>query len=99
MSPLRVLRGFLFGGIGGLIGFLLIEFLPPPFPSPPFRQFMIEDMIRRTQGALPPVSGEQQGLMGLILGMSIGGLLGLSEGIAEGNAAKLKRTFLWFLGL
>src|SRR5688500_6551066 len=95
MSPVRVLRGFIFGGLGGALGWLLVEFLPPPFPSPPSRPFLTE----RPGAVVPPVTPEQMGLLGIVLGLCIGGLLGISEGMAEGTVSRLKRALLWFVGL
>jgi len=95
MSPVRVLRGFLFGAMGGVLGWALIEFLRPPFPSPPFRPFELE----RPGAIPPPVTPEQSGLLGLMLGLCIGGFLGLSEGLAEGTTARFQRALAWFLGL
>jgi pSer/pThr/pTyr-binding forkhead associated (FHA) protein len=95
MSPLRVLRGFVFGAMGGVLGWLLIEFLPPPFPSPPFRPFLWE----RPGAPLPQVTVEQSGMLGLMLGLCIGGFLGLSEGMAEGTTARFRRVLAWFVGL
>lgn len=92
MSPLRVLRGFIFGAIGGILGWVLVEFLPAPFPSPPFRPFLLE----RPGAALPPVATQDMALLGVVLGLAIGGFLGLSEGIAEGTASRLWRSLGWF---
>src|SRR4051794_36529816 len=96
MSPLRVLRGFIFGGIGGFLGWVLVEFLPPPFPSPPFRPATFEGL---GPGHMPSMTAGVEGLIGLCLGLAIGGLLGISEGIAEGTMSRFRRVFLWFLGL
>lgn len=91
MSPLRVLRGLVFGGLGGLLGWALIEFLPPPFPSPPFRPAMFE-MAKE----MPPVRPQDMGLQGLVLGLAIGAFLGLSEGIGEGTRSRFLRAFWVF---
>lgn len=91
MSPVRVLRGFIFGGIGGFLAWLLCEFLPPPFPSPPFRIHLWESGV-----APPPIGPDLAGVQGLILGLCIGGFLGISEGIGEGTYARFRRSALWF---
>lgn len=92
MSPLRVLRGFIFGAMGGVLGWVLVEFLPAPFPSPPFRPYLLE----RPGVPIPPVSATDMGLLGIVLGLAIGGFLGLSEGIAEGTVGRLRRALGWF---
>lgn len=95
MSPVRVLRGFTLGGIGGVLGWFLIEFLPPPFPSPPFRPGAFE-----APGAIiPSITPTDSGLQGIILGLCIGGMLGISEGVAEGTASRFRRSLFAFLGL
>ncbi|HTE20735.1 MAG TPA: FHA domain-containing protein, partial [Armatimonadota bacterium] len=92
MSPLRVLRGFIFGALGGLLGWILTEFLPFPYPFQPARY--------EGPGMVPPQVGlEGLGLVGLALGLAIGGFLGLSEGMAEGTASRFRRALFTFLGL
>lgn len=95
MSPARVLRGFILGGAGGLLGWLLAEFLPAPFPSPPFRVYLWE----HTGGVVPLIAPESNGLLGLVLGLCIGGMLGIAEGVSEGTQARFRRTVLAFLAL
>jgi pSer/pThr/pTyr-binding forkhead associated (FHA) protein len=92
MSPLRVLRGFIFGAIGGLIGWLLIEFLPLPYPFQP-RFFDTPTAVA------PLTTPPQQALLGLALGLAIGGCLGLAEGMSEGTRARFNRVFWTFVVL
>jgi hypothetical protein len=92
MSPLRVVRGFIFGAIGGFLGWVLVEFMPFGYPFQPAR-------YEAPGTAVPLSSPEQQGLLGLALGLAIGGFLGISEGIAEGTNARFKRAFGVFLAL
>lgn len=92
MSPLRVLRGFIFGGMGGLLAWVLIEFLPFPYPFQPAR-------FEAPGSTIPMVAPHLMGLLGLVLGLCIGGFLGLSEGIAEGTVSRFTRAVLWFVGL
>jgi pSer/pThr/pTyr-binding forkhead associated (FHA) protein len=87
MSPIRVLRGLIFGAIGGVLGWLLIEFLPL---GPPFRPALYEGM--RNVLTTP----EEQAWLGATLGASIGLLLGISEGLAEGTISRFRRNVLWF---
>src|SRR4051812_37535035 len=94
MSPLRVLRGFILGGVGGVLGWFLIEFLPAPFPSPPFRPSAFE-----AGGNIPSITPGDSGLQGIILGLCIGGMLGIAEGVAEGTASRFRRSLFTFLGL
>lgn len=91
MSPLRVLRGLIAGGAGGVIGWLLTEFLPLGPAFRPHRYEAEQIAVQMTPGDVA--------WMGMVIGLSIGGLLGLSEGIAEGTSARFRRTSLWFLGL
>lgn len=91
MSPLRILRGFVFGAIGGAIGWLLTEFLPLGFP---FQLHVFE--ARRYY---PDTNPATQGLFGIVLGLAISAFLGLSEGIAEGTVSRFRRVMLWFVGL
>jgi pSer/pThr/pTyr-binding forkhead associated (FHA) protein len=86
MSPLRVLRGFVFGALGGVLGWLLVEFLfqPARFERP---------------GMVATVTPHQQGLLGIALGLAIGGFLGISEGLAEGTMSRFRRAFFTFLVL
>jgi pSer/pThr/pTyr-binding forkhead associated (FHA) protein len=92
MSPIRVLRGFIFGAIGGLIGWFLIEFLPLPYP---FRPHVFD-----VPNAIPPLTTPgQQALIGFALGLAIGGCLGLAEGMSEGTAARFRRVFFTFVVL
>src|SRR5687768_3640985 len=88
MSPTRVLRGFTFGGLGGILGWILVEYLPLPYPFQP-RLFDNANM--------PGVNPDQMGLMGIALGLAIGGLLGISEGIAEGTTTRFFRSTFTFL--
>ena len=92
MSPLRVLRGLIFGALGGLVGWLLIEFLPLPYPFRPAR-------FEAPGSTVPLVSIVEQALLGLALGLAVGGFLGISEGLAEGTNSRFRRAFAWFLGL
>src|SRR4051812_4695470 len=90
MSPLRVLRGFIFGALGGALGWMLVEFLPLPYPFQPARF--------EAPGAMPPeVSPHMEALLGLALGLAIGGFLGMSEGLSEGTMGRFKRAFWTFI--
>jgi pSer/pThr/pTyr-binding forkhead associated (FHA) protein len=92
MSPLRVLRGFILGALGGILGWVLTEFLPLPFPFQ-LARFEAPGMVQ------PPVGPGQIGLYGLALGIGIGLFLGISEGMGEGTTSQFRRTFLVFLVL
>src|SRR5579862_6671887 len=91
MSPTRVLRGFIFGALGGFVGWALGEFLPLPFPFQPARY--------ESGPSLPLVDTTMQGVLGAAVGLAIGGFLGLSEGIAAGTASRFRRILGWFLAL
>lgn len=92
MSPIRVLRGLIFGAIGGLIGWFLIEFLPLGYP---FRPHVFDG-----PNSTPPLtSPAQQALMGLVLGLAIGGCLGLAEAMSEGTRTRFNRTLGLFVVL
>ena len=82
MSPLRVLRGFSFGALGGFLGWLLVEF--------GFRLY--------EQDAIGPrlVGPTSSGTLGGVLGLTIGFFLGVSEGIGEGTTVRFKRAVGWF---
>lgn len=91
MSPLRILRGFVFGAIGGALGWVLTEFLPL---GPAFRLHVAE-----AEKTIPRVFPQDQGLFGAVLGFAIAGLLGLSEGMAAGTVSRFRRSVLWFLAI
>jgi len=92
MSPIRVLRGLIFGAIGGLIGWFLIEFLPLPAPFRPH--------VYDVPGTIPPsIRPDTQALMGLVLGLCIGGCLGLAEAMSEGSRARFNRVLGYFVVL
>lgn len=86
MSPIRVLRGFFLGAIGGLTGWALVELL--------FRLHQYDNI-----SPPPTTSPSQQGLVGGVLGLAIGGFLGVSEGIAEGTAGRFRRAVGTFLAM
>jgi pSer/pThr/pTyr-binding forkhead associated (FHA) protein len=87
MSPLRVLRGLVFGGAGGIIGWILIEAIFQP------------TRFERPGGPQQVTTATDSGLMGALLGLAIGLCLGISEGIGEGTNARFKRAVAWFTGL
>jgi len=89
MSPLRVLRGCAFGALGGMLGWLLIEFLPL---GDPFRPGRWELSGTRQPYMEPQVAA----LLGAVLGLCIGGFLGIAEGIGEGTHSRFKRALLSF---
>lgn len=93
MSPLRVLRGFIFGALGGLLGWALVEFMP--FASPPFQPARFEGYGVE----IPLVHAETEALLGLALGLAIGGFLGIAEGLAEGTMSRFRRAVLVFPAL
>ncbi len=84
MSPLRVLRGFIFGGLGGALAWVVVEAL--------FGLHRL-DNVRPA----PLTSPQEQGLIGATLGLFIGAFLGVSEGIAEGTAGRFRRALTTFL--
>lgn len=84
MSPLRVLRGFIFGGLGGALAWVVVEAL--------FGLHRLDNMR-----PAPLTSPQEQGLIGGTLGLFIGAFLGISEGIAEGTASRFRRAALTFL--
>ena len=92
MSPLRVLRGLIFGAIGGLIGWILIEQLPL---GPAFQPWRYEG----PHSVQPVISTGDQAMLGVALGLAIGGCLGIAEGMGEGTVSRFRRTLLAFLGL
>src|SRR5690349_17749221 len=89
MSPLRVLRGCIFGAMGGILGWMLVEFLPLPYPFRP-------GLYEAPGSTVPMLNPTFQALLGAALGTSIGGFLGISEGIGEGTTSRFRRAFLWF---
>jgi hypothetical protein len=82
-----VLRGLIFGAIGGVLGWVLVEFIFQP--------------SRYEQPGVPPplTTPESQGFLGMALGLAIGGCLGISEGLAEGTMSRFRRAFFTFLAL
>lgn len=86
MSPLRVLRGFIFGGLGGALGWVLVELF--------FNLHRLDGMKPP-----PPTYPQDQGLIGAVLGLAIGTFLGVSEGISEGTASRFRRAFFTFMGV
>ncbi len=92
MSPVRVLRGFFFGAVGGLLGWILTEFLPLPYPFAPAR-------FEGPGGTLPSVHPTSMGMLGLAFGLAVGLGLGLSEGLEEGTGRRFNRILGMFLAI
>ena len=83
MSPLRVLRGLILGGAGGILGWFLIEAL---FNLSKYEQ----------PGSAPPtLSPSVVALQGAVLGVTIGAFLGVSEGMGE-RLTRFRRSLLFF---
>ncbi|MFN3652680.1 MAG: FHA domain-containing protein [Armatimonadota bacterium] len=108
MSPTRILRGFLFGGIGGFLAWVALEFAPPPFPQPPFRLHQLEAMHVQAQAAGDAVRIAQiervltmtptaDSLIGIVLGLLIGGMLGVSDAMVDGRRSRFFRRVGLFL--
>ena len=80
---IRILRNLIFGGIGGALGWALVE--PSNYLTPPDQW-----------GPVPPDWGRTL-LLGCIVGAAMGLCIGISEGIASGSGRMARRSA--FLGL
>ncbi len=91
MSPLRVLRGFIFGAIGGLLAWFVVEYVPLGTAFQPSRYDNAGSGFR--------VGPSDIALLGAVAGLLIGGSLGVAEGLGEGTTGRFKRAFFSFAGL
>ena len=73
----RILRNFIFGAIGGILGWLLVE--PSDYLTPP------------DVAVVPPDWGRIL-LLGCIVGAAMGLCIGISEGIAAGSGRMVRRS-------